>query len=475
MSETQMMTTAPPLSAQRAAIGLKTPSWKAKKLIWRHVKSPTAGIADGYRPIGKAKDAHGADVRGKAISGGWRSGKSLTAGMEGLAWLPYAQLIWLIGKDYERTRPEFTYLAEGGISTGLVSPSQIHMPLDKHQPWALRAITGCIVEAVTLADWKKSLTAKAPDVIIVCEPGLIDGLHDVVELLWGRLSEKRGALILAGTSDEANEEWYELWEGWSRENPEGGHAFSMPTWDNLHRYPGGKKEREFLVYEEKYGREALLSHYGGIPASPRDLVLRGFWKYGVHVDSTLEFNPSFPAEITIDPNYSLGNRYVVELVQWDHLSPRIWIPDEVAVEGMTHDQVRSLCEDKPWWRYISSGTIDPYAGEAHVYGAPAPMFYWEPLDLRTAHRPRVNTTVQAVKEALALDEGAPRLRVSPRAERFIYEASRWRNEKGGAPSKKNCDALKATGYWLVDHFAQERMEAREEDNVVTAGEWKYDG
>src|SRR3972149_9235480 len=83
------MTTAPPLSAQRAAIGLKTPSWKAKKLIWRHVKSPTAGIADGYRPIGKAKDAHGADVRGKAISGGWRSGKSLTAGMEGLAWLPY--------------------------------------------------------------------------------------------------------------------------------------------------------------------------------------------------------------------------------------------------------------------------------------------------------------------------------------------------------------------------------------------------
>ena len=59
--------------------------------------------------------------------------------MEGLTWLPYAQLIWLIGKDYERTRPEFTYLAEGGISTGLVSPGQVHMPLDKHQPWALRA------------------------------------------------------------------------------------------------------------------------------------------------------------------------------------------------------------------------------------------------------------------------------------------------------------------------------------------------
>ncbi len=393
--------------------------------------------------------------------------------MEGVAWLPYAQLIWLIAKDYERTRPEFAYLAEGGISTGLVVPSNVHMPLAKHQPWALRAITGCVVETVTLADYRKSLTAKAPDLVIVCEPGLIDDLPGVVELLAGRLSEKRGCLILAGTSDEASEEWYEVWEGWTGPNPEGGVSFSIPTWDNLYRYPKGREEREFRTYEERYGTEALMAHYGGVPASPRDLVLRGYWKYGAHVDDGLEFNPDFPVEVAIDPGYSDGH-YVVEAVQWDPGSDRIWVVDEVAEEGLTHDEVRALCEDRPWWRYVMGGTMDPFAGESKIYGSPAPVSYWRPIDIRFNHRPRVHTTVQALKEALAYrGERGPRMNISSHCARFIHEAPRWRNERSGHPSKRLCDAMKAIGYWLVDRFGEERL-GIEEDNIVVGHEWEFD-
>lgn len=469
------------LSRQRAEIGLPTPSRKAKKLIWAGVKSPTARIHGGYKPLASAEPAHRADTRGIAISGGWRGGKSLFSGMEGVTWLPYGQLIWLIAKDYERTRPEFTYLAEAGMSTGLVLPQNIHMPLAKHQPWALQGIAsphtpGCIVETVTLADYKKSLTAKAPDVVIVCEPGLIDDLANVVELLSGRLSEKRGLLILAGTSDEASEEWYEVWDGWSRPNPEGGVAFSIPTWDNYHRYPKGREEAEFAVYEEKYGTEALMAHYGGIPASPRDLVLRGYWRYGTHVDEGIEFDPRFPIEVAIDPNYSMGNQYVVEVLQWDPTSDWIHVVDEVAEAGRTHDEMRALCEGKPWWRYVMGGTIDPYAGESHIYGSPAPVGYWKPLELRLDHRPRVRTTVQALKEALApRGDRGPRMTVSPHCARLIHEAPRWRSDRSGEPSKKLCDAMKATGYWLVDRFGVERLEIDGESNVVEASDWQFDG
>ena len=456
------------LSQARAEIGLKTPSSEAKTLIWNRVQSPTAGIRNGYSPLAGAREAHKADARGVALSGGWRGGKSLYSGMEGLAWIPYAQLIWLIAVDYDTTRQEFAYLAEGAISTGLALPQSVHIPMNRYQPCTLRAINGCIVETRTLSDFRKALTAKPPDLIIVCEPGLIDNLTQVMELLWGRVAEKRGGIILAGTSDESSEEWYQIWEGWNHESPEGGKSFSIATWDNAYRFPKGQDEREFKIYEAKYGHEALMAHYGGIPSAPSNLILKGYWSHEVNVDPSIEFDKSKPVEITIDPGYD--SHYVVEVMQWNYDNDRLQMVDEVAEVGLTHDEVRALCEARPWWRYVQGGTIDPYAGENHVYGSIMPVYYWEPVRLRLDYRPRVPTTVQALKEALANGDRGPRLTVSDRCTRFIYEAARWRKD-GMNPSKKKCDALKAAGYWLVDHFGQERVLGahEDEDNVVIGG------
>lgn len=462
------------LSRARAEIGLMTPHPAWKRAIWKKVKVPLAHIDNGYTPTPVAEEAHHVNTRYKGISGGWRAGKSLWSGMEGVTWLPIKNgLVWIVAVDYDTTRQEFMYIAEAGVSCGLVRPNDVHLSLNKYTPSTLKSITGTIVQTRTLSDYKK-LASQAPDLIIVCEPGLIRNLKDVMELVAGRVSEKRGQVIVAGTSDESSEEWFDLWTRWQTANPEGGASYSMPSWDNHYRYPGGRSNEEFITYEAVYGEEALLAHYGGIPAPPRSLVLRGYWAPKVHIDDNLDFNPELPIEIAIDPNYSAPNSYSVEAIQWDIGTGDLFMVDEVSESGLHHDAIKKLVYDKDWMRYVHGGTIDPFA-EGSIYGGPPPVSYWAPLPLRYHFRPKVASTVQAIKEALALKgNGIPRMRVSSRCTRFIKEAGLWKVDKYGRPEKTWCDAMKATGYWLVDRFGEERTpgwEPDSEDNVVRVSEW----
>lgn len=466
------------LTEARSRIGLRTPTWEAKKLIWSKVSVPTALISGGYKPAKGARAAHQADSRGVGMSGGWRAGKSLFAAMEALTWLPYAQLIWLVAKDYDMSRAEFIYLAEAALSLGLCRDQDVHLSLNKYTACTLQSINSCVVETRTLADFRK-LASKAPDLVIICEPGIVDNLKQVMELVWGRVAEKRGCVVLAGTSDESSEEWYSLYQRWATDNPEGGKSFSMPSWENRHKFPDGINESEFITYREMYGQEAFDAHYGGVPAAPHNLVLRGFWSERLHVDPTLRFDSRFPIEIAIDPNYTAPNSYTVEAIQWNPANGDIMIVDEVSESGMHHDAIKELVAQKEWWPYVFGGTIDPFA-EGNIHGGSAPATYWVPLPLRYDHRPRVATSIQAIKEALAIVPGTnrPRMTISDRCKRFRLEAARWKMDKYGRPDKRWCDALKATAYWLVDKFANERTpgwsDDEDESNLVVVSDWQLE-
>ena len=402
--------------------------------------------------------------------------------MEGLTWIPYSTLIWIMADGYRAARPEFLYISEGAVSSGMARPENITLSRDKDRPCTMvcepRTINGittrCTVETVTLSDPEKAAATRRPDVIIICEPGLIDSLEDTMELLWGRVSERRGAIIAAGTSDEASEEWYNIWNYWMEdENPDLGESFSIPTWDNIYRYPGGKKDREFATYKEKYGEEALNSHYGGIPASPKGTVLKNYWYREYSVDQTLEWNPALPTEIAVDPNYSEGY-YSVEVMQWDMATGKIFNVDEVSVQGCTHDEVIDMCKERPWWSSVIGGTLDPQAGDAHIYGGTPPLEYWDAvgINLRMEYKPAVATTVQALKQVMGKQ---PRMTVAATNERLLYEAPHWKNDRMGKPRKDLCDALKAIGYWLVQFFADQRRIDNEEDNIVTVVDWEFAG
>ena len=157
------------------------------------------------------------------------------------------------------------------------------------------------------------------------------------------------------------------------------------------------------------------------------------------------------------------------------MSGQEWVVDEVAEEGFTHEQIIEVCRGREWWPYVTAGTIDPYAGESHIYGSHAPVWYWEPhVDLRLDHRPRVRTTVQALKSAFIGDQLPPML-VSDRCERLIWEAPRWRQTKTGEPQKHTCDAMKALGYWLVDRRASMQLQAAYADtNEMEVSDWRVD-
>ena len=57
----------------------------------------------------------------------------------------------------------------------------------------------------------------------------------------------------------------------------------------------------------------------------------------------------------------------------------------------------------------------------------------------------------------------------------MWEIGQWKGEKKGTPSVQNCDAAKATGYWVVDHFAQEMVQGEDDNSVTRTSEWSYDG
>lgn len=462
------------LSGERAEAGLPTPTYEQKQRIWRDVVSSTARIfTGGYVPNKTAEKAHRADSRGVGLSGGWGAGKSLSAGMEGLSWLLHADLIWILAAGYKMARPEFIYLAEGAISTKLARPADITLSNDPDKPCTLRSIPRgvapdgsaitCTVETLTVSDYGK-IAGRRPDVIIVCEPGIIDDLHNLLELVWGRLTERRGELFIAGTSDEASEEWYELHQSWQGENLDGGVSFAMPTWENKAIYPKGEDEKVFKSYLARYGMDKYLSHFGGIPIPSKGLVLRDYWDADRFVDPKLEWDTGLPVEIAIDPGYSYSH-YSVAAIQYDFNRGGVYVIDGISEEGRTHEEIKTICRQRPWWPHVKRAVMDPYAGNTRQFGNTPAAEYWWPLEVVLPDpRPRVEETVQSLKEVMTRYD----FRVSPRNERFLWEAPRWKQSKDGTPQKQNCDMLKAFGYWCFDFLQARRKEDawEEDDNIV---------
>jgi len=446
-------------------------------MVFAKVDSSSASIVGGYIPNASARQAHMSDSRAIGISGGAGAGKSLFSGMEAVTWIPFAKLIWILGAKYSHTRAEFEYLAEAGKSTGLVE--HIRQPEDKDKACSAYSIEykaegvkrRCHIETLTLHEYEKQAATKRPDVMILCEPGLIDNLKEMESTLWGRLGERRGRLIAAGTSEESSEDWYEIFKLWGDEdNPMGGEAFLLPTWENLRNYPLGRDDPEFLSYEKAFGTDMLNMRYGGLPMPPRGLVLKGHW--GDHLFSEeLEFRPDLPLEIFIDPNYMDPARYIIGFVQYDDMTGNLMVIDEIAMAGYTHPEMIDLFKAHPLSRYVLSGVIDPHAGDHHPLGSESPMSYWENVipEIRNngGRQIPVRTTVQALKNIMTVREnGTARLSISTNCERGRWEGNHWKLTPQGKPKDTACDFLKALGYWAVEKLHNERIAGDIVDNGI---------
>lgn len=480
----------PSLTHLRQDAGLGTPNWQQKQLIFSKVVSPTAQIASGYEPGPTAAKAHRSDARAVGASGGAGAGKSLWSGMEALTWLPFSLLVWVMGMGYRNARPEFVYLAEGAQSSGLALPADVRIPDDPDKACSLFSVphpspagpVRCEVRTLTLRDYERQAATRRPDLIVLCEPGLIEGLAQMEPTIWGRLAERRGRLIAAGTSEESSEDWFQIMNEWKQaDNDMGGEIYTLPTWENTKIYPLGIRDPVFVSYRKRFGEELFMMRYGGVPAPPKGLVLKGYW--GEHlVFEDLEFDPGLPTEVFIDPNSLDPAKYSVGFVQWDEMTGDINIVDEIARSGLTHPEMVALFRQHPLAKFVMGGVIDPHAAGHRTGAGIPPDEYWREVvpDLRFNNGKQIPVvrTVGAIKEMMAQRAGGsrPRLRVSSRCERMIYEGPRWKLSGQGKPRTDFCDMLKAFGYWSVDKLHNERITATfDRDNIIQASDYDFTG
>lgn len=462
-----------PTWEQRASIGLTTPTEAEKQYAWPQLTIPQARIAPhdgGYVPFPLIARAHQHPARVKLVVGGIRGSKSLSGACEALSWTPHADLVWLAADSYDLCRQEFEYLAEGLISLEWTQASLISLPHSKYMPCSLETVWGTLVETRSLHD-VSTFVARAPDFIMLCEPGLADPRS--VARARERLSTCRGVLWAAGTMEEVRYNWVEEclrdWARWP--NAANAKSFIVPSWHNRAVFPGGKYDPEIISLRANLPWEDFLVRICGVPVPTRNRVLADVWKPKRHVVA-VEFHPYEmdegvkrlrPVEVAVDPGWGrtgrrTGSRYVILAIQ--ATDDMVNVVAEVAVDHMVHKAVLQLANSQPWWTNVTGGTLDPYAADSHPLASVSPReSWWEEarVHLRVPPRQRVETIISLLTEYL--DDPVthkPRLRVNPQCERLIWEMEHWRRKPNGLPQETNCDALKALGYYLVDHKAKSR-------------------
>lgn len=409
--------------------------------------------------------AHHHPARAKFVAGGVRGGKSLGTSMELVTWARHSNLVWLAANSYDLCRQEFEYITEAMLSLELTDKSLISIPKNRYNPCSLTTIFGSRYETRSLKD-VEAFAARAPDVVAICEPG--QAPPESLKAARERLSTRRGLLWMAGTFEDIPQAWVEdVFRRWVRwPNPESGKSWAMPSWLNRRSFPGGRQDPEMIALQNSYPNiQEFLLRCAGIPVASSALVIGDYWNPQKHVVPQVHFRPVhdgglLPVQIAIDPGFSGGSNYVVLAIQ--HIGPTAFIIDEVSVQGKVHEEVIELCKQRPWWPNViksNGGTMDPYASQSHWYGSLSPAETWERkagIRLRIPPRLSVEDTVSILCTTLRDPQTAQTgLVVSPKAQRLIWEMTHWRKKRtqGGSfaePTKNNCDAVKALGYYLAD-------------------------
>jgi hypothetical protein len=444
--------------------------WDEKEVYWANMSIPQAGIFQekgGYIPFKVMDQAHKHPAMTIVVTGGIRSSKSIGTAGEVVAWAPHADLIWLAGDTYDLSRQEFEYAMEALMSLGWTKRHFVTLPRSKYMPCTIETVWGGLIETRSLQD-VNTFVARAPDFIGLCEPGLAS--PDSVQKARERLSTKAGRLWAAGTFEEARFNWLEdYWKAGVRwPNPESIKSFTVPTWINRISFPLGRNDPGIhLLRNSCRSFEEFLLRCGGVPIPHKSQVI------GDAFDEKRNITPIpfrrrndigqiYPVELAIDPGYGGGSHYVVLAVQREPCpectSERLLVVDEVSTENTVYQKVIEKARAREWWLNALGGVSDPNASKHHVFGMPSVQtVWWEEarINLRIPQRRLVEELVGLIRDAMQDPvHKHPHVLIDPKCERLIWEATNWRRIKTsdgyGKPSDKNCDAIKALGYYITD-------------------------
>jgi hypothetical protein len=411
------------------------------------------------------------------VSGANRVGKSVATGMEVVAWAPFSKLIWIMGPSYFHSRKEFEYAAEWMLNAGLTTESDISMPQREHLACTMKTALGCTIQSKTLKDMAKALQSESPDLLCLCEAGLVP--EDPLDRMRIRLVSSRGRLWISGTMEEAADWLRQAYDRWEEDwqNEEMAQSFNVPLWYNVHDFPGGEKNPEIAYLSNTLQPNVYTEKIEGRPAPSEYLVFGKYFKRGrfpFFARQACDFQPKtpdgvrWPVEIAIDPGYH-PSYYSVTALQ--RHGQEVWAFDEVVDRGVSHEVIINRCKERQWWPHVIGGTIDAFAARSHGLGYQAsPLDIWTretKLPLRADLRPNPQEVIERFRYYLVHPTTGDCLFYfnAETCPHLLHELRRWRYHKDVAgrpiktePQRRNCDSIKAIGYWMVDEFSRTSWE-----------------
>jgi len=388
---------------------------------------------------------------------------------------------WIIGPNYELAKPEFDYLLNPYLELGIVDPSSVTNSARGSRKFRLTNEWGGFTWETKSATDIVGIAGRRPDIVIITEAA--QHPHEMYFKAMERAAEKRAPVIFSGTF-EGSYGWYaEQWSIWQGPNVDGGESFSVPTWTNTYKYPGGRNDPEILRLERTMPPDVFQERFGGVPCPPVGLVFKEF-SPKFHIKPLAElYDPDLPVELWADP---ATHCYPILFVQPQKDGKTFHVLDEVYAKDQIAQEVIPLVVSRPFWKAGCTNGVMDIAGKTRAMGGRSQLEIWE-SELKRLGEHAINWFVHkwpqeekrnAIHLRLWSGEGHPvdesarmggpllyfadtlsqHVSLDGRANGIIGELKTYRWAQKGEmvadprhPIKKNEDAISALGYGLLRH------------------------
>jgi len=432
----------------------------------------------GFEPTAEQRRILDSPYRFTLVAGGEQAGKSLMASKYLLSRFAETEgkgLFWLVAADYERTRAEFEYLVDDFAKLGLLKEASKRV-----DPGHLVLADGTRIETKSAKD-PRTLAMRAPDGILGCEASQLD--LETFYRLRGRCAPKRGWLFLSGTF-EGSLGWYpQMFTAWANGADKDARAYSLPSYTNVHLYPGGATDPEILKLRDFSSDDFYMERIEGKPSPPQGLVFPEF-RPDAHI-ADVEYEKDVPVHLWMDPGYA--GAYAIEVIQVK--GDQIQVIDEIYEQGLVTDDMIDIAMSRPWWPDVHFGVIDVGGTQHQAMASPAEMWLNQAGLYLSSQKVRINEGTERLKGWLKIDSKthAPRLVIAPHCHGILSEfgvvpspfdgqtrAYRWKTDRDGnivgdVPEDKNNHGVKALIYGLVDRFGYAYLDHK---NTIAVKRWR---
>ena len=432
----------------------------------------------GFSPTTEQRRILDSPYRFTLVAGGEQAGKSLMASKYLLSRFAETEgkgLFWLVAADYERTRAEFEYLVDDFAKLGLLKEASKRV-----DPGHLVLADGTRIETKSAKD-PRTLAMRAPDGILGCEASQLD--LETFYRLRGRCAPRRGWMFLSGTF-EGSLGWYpQMFTAWANGADKDSRAYSLPSYTNVHLYPGGATDPEILKLRDFSSDDFYMERIEGKPSPPQGLVFPEF-RPDAHI-ADVEYEKDVPVHLWMDPGYA--GAYAIEVIQVK--GDQIQVIDEIYEQGLVTDDMIDIAMSRPWWPDVHFGVIDVGGTQHQAMASPAEMWLSQSGLYLSSQKVRINEGTERLKGWLKIDSKthAPRLVIAPHCHGILSEcgvvpspfdgqtrAYRWKTDRDGnivgdVPEDKNNHGVKALIYGLVDRFGYAYLDHK---NTIAVKRWR---